>query len=98
MDLVDIQIVSSDGSRYVMVVHEYFTGWKYLFAPKAKDPVLVAQCLAEVIRDHDVCEELLSDFGARGEFVNEANAAPSDKVWHAQAAHYTLPPSDRRSS
>jgi Integrase zinc binding domain/RNase H-like domain found in reverse transcriptase len=73
MDLLDIQIVSSDGSRYVMVVHEYFTGWKYLFALKAKDPVLVAQCLAEVIRDHGVCEELLSDFG--GEFVNEVNTA-----------------------
>jgi Integrase zinc binding domain len=73
MDLLDIQIDSSDGSRYVMVVHEYFTGWKYLFALQKKDPLPVAQCLAQVIGDHGSFEELLSDFG--GEFINEVNTA-----------------------
>jgi hypothetical protein len=73
MDLLDLKTVSTNGSRYVMVVTEYFTKWRYLFALSAKDPVQVAQCLARVIVDHGAPRELLFDFG--GEFVNAVNSA-----------------------
>jgi Integrase zinc binding domain len=32
MDLLDLKTASTDRSRYVMVVSEYWTKWKYLFA------------------------------------------------------------------
>jgi Integrase zinc binding domain len=73
MDLLDLKTISINGSRYVMVVTEYWTKWKYLFALSEKDPIQVAQCSAKVITDHGAPEELLSDFG--GEFVNAVNTA-----------------------
>jgi hypothetical protein len=72
MDLLDLKTVSTNGSRYLMVVTEYFTKWKYLFALSAKDPVQVAQC-ARVFVDHGAPRELLSDVGC--EFVNAVNRA-----------------------
>jgi hypothetical protein len=71
MDLLDLKTISTNGSRYVMVLTEYWAKWKYLFALTEKDPIQVSQCLAKVITDHGAPEELLSDFG--GEFVNAVN-------------------------
>ena len=68
MDLPDVGVTSDEGMRYILVVTEYYSGWKWLRAVPDKQAEHITKALAEIIMEYGAFEELLSDLGT--EFVN----------------------------
>ena len=71
MDLLDTGLRSRGGNRYILVVTEYYSGWKWLRPLPDKQAEPIAAALANIIMEFGSFKELLSDLGT--EFVNAVN-------------------------